>query len=167
MYDDFGPDPEVARVISINEIMTTELHTLSQTDSLQTAIKLMAKKHIRHIPIVTGKGELVGLVTHRDVLAATDSTLRAKSEHQNPASVPLSTVMTRDVVTVDEHVSLRSAALYLEQHKYGCLPVVTDGKLRGIITDSDFVAVVINLLEQLEAIEPPSDYEEGEPSEEY
>lgn len=58
------------------------------------------------------------------------------------------------VATVDERASLRQAALFLEQHKIGCLPVVSDGKLRGIITDTDFVGVAINLLEQLEEAEP-------------
>ena len=151
-------------MITIDEIMTTDLHTLSQTASLEEAIGLMAEKHIRHIPIVDAKGKLVGLVTHRDVLAATDSTLRATEERQDPKSILLTDLMTRDVVTVDENVSLRSAALHLERHKYGCLPVVIKGQLKGIVTDSDFVAVAINLLEQLEAAESEMpDLESEEP----
>lgn len=137
-------------MFTINQIMTTELRTLPETASLEDAIRLMAEAHIRHIPIVNTKGKLVGLVTHRDVLAATDSKLRAPDERQSPASIPLSKIMTRNVATVDEHASLRSAALHIEKHKYGCIPVVTDGNLKGIITDSDFLAVAINLIEQLE-----------------
>ncbi len=137
-------------MLTINQIMTTELRTLPETASLEDAIRLMAEAHIRHIPIVNTKGKLVGLVTHRDVLAATDSSLRAPNERQSPASIPVSKIMTRDVATVDEHSSLRSAALHIERHKYGCIPVVTKGKLKGIITDSDFLAVAINLMEQLE-----------------
>ena len=56
--------------------------------------------------------------------------------------------------------SLRQAALFIEKHQIGCLPIVTDGILRGIITDTDFVGVAINLLEQLEESEPFDDYEE-------
>ncbi len=150
-------------MISVNEVMTTGLHTLSESASLEDAIKLMAEKHIRHVPIVDAKGRLTGLVTHRDVLAATDSRLRAENERHNPASIPLAKIMTRNVATIDEHVSLRSAAIHLERHKYGCLPVVSKGKLKGIITDSDFVAVAINLLEQLEQIESePQELEEYE-----
>ena len=53
------------------------------------------------------------------------------------------------------------AARFLEKHKIGCLPVLDDGKLVGIITDTDFVAVAINLLEQLEETEPfTDDYED-------
>jgi CBS domain-containing protein len=62
--------------------------------------------------------------------------------------------MVTDIATIDEHASLRQAALFLEKHMIGCLPVVTNGKLTGIITDSDFVAVAINLLEQIEEAEP-------------
>ena len=62
--------------------------------------------------------------------------------------------MVTDVATVDINASLRHAALFLEKHKIGCLPVLDDGKLAGIITDTDFVAVAINLLELAEETEP-------------
>ncbi len=62
--------------------------------------------------------------------------------------------MVRDVATIDEHASLRQAALFIEKHHIGCLPVVTDGNLRGIVTDTDFVGVAINLLELIEETEP-------------
>ncbi|MFQ5757677.1 MAG: CBS domain-containing protein [Acidiferrobacterales bacterium] len=142
-------------VITVDEIMTTDLATLPENATLQDAIQLMAEKHIRHIPIVNNARELIGLITHRDVLASTDSTLRPQDERQSPDSVLVKKIMTRKVATVAEGTSLRSAAIQIERHKYGCLPVVTDGKLRGIITDSDFVAVAINLLQQLDDLEPP------------
>ena len=66
--------------------------------------------------------------------------------------------MVTDVATVNEHAGVRQAALFLEKHKIGCLPVVTDGNLRGIITDTDFVGVAINLLEQIETTEPEDDF---------
>jgi CBS domain-containing membrane protein len=62
--------------------------------------------------------------------------------------------MVTKVATVDESASLRQAALFLEKHRIGCLPVVSEEKLVGIITDTDFVGVAINLLEQLEEFEP-------------
>ena len=154
-------------MITVNEIMTTDLHTLRDTATLADAIKLMGKRHIHHLPIVDGKGKLVGLVSHRDILAATDSTLRAKGQRQNPSSIAISKIMTRDVATIDEHASLRQAARYLEKHRFGCLPVVTDGKLRGIITHSDFLAVAINLLEQVDEREPVPGYDDIEPLDEY
>jgi len=147
-------------VFTINQIMTTELRTLPETASLEDAIRLMAEARIRHIPVVNTKGKLVGLVTHRDVLASSDSNLRAPDECQSPGSIPLSKIMTRNVATVDENASLRNAALHIESHKYGCIPVVSKGELKGIITDSDFVAVAINLLEQAELEEEEPDVED-------
>ena len=145
-------------MITINEIMTTDLITLPDTATLEDAIRLMTKKNIRHIPVLDDDGKLTGLATQRDILAATDSTLRGKEERTNPVDIALAKVMTKNVVTVDIDVSLRSVALHLQQHKYGCLPVVSKGKLKGIVTDSDFVGVAINLLEQVDAAEQPEDY---------
>ena len=62
-------------------------------------------------------------------------------------------IMLPAELTVDRS-DLRQAALYLQKHDYGCLPVVTDGELAGIVTDNDFIGVAINLLEQMEYTEP-------------
>ena len=71
--------------------------------------------------------------------------------------------MTTDVATVNENAGLREAALFLEKHRFGCLPVVTNGVLRGIVTDTDFVGVAINLLEQMQE----SEFDDGTDQEEY
>ncbi|MBT4520642.1 MAG: CBS domain-containing protein [Halieaceae bacterium] len=143
-------------MFTVADIMTTELYTLTPEDSLQEARELMARHHIRHLPIVTSEEELVGLVTHRDILAAADSTVLASPEARGAVEnlIALSTVMTEVVSTVDEGAHLRGVALYLQKHKVGCLPVLRDGSLVGIITDSDFVSVAINLMEQMEDSEP-------------
>jgi CBS domain-containing protein len=136
--------------------MTREPYTLGPDDTLADARKLMAEHHIRHIPIVSGDGNLVGLVSQRDVLAAEDSTvLNAEGgADSKDAYVALSAIMTSPVQTVDEHAGLRGTALHLQKNKMGCLPVIKEGRLVGIITDSDFVAIAITLMEQLEASEP-------------
>ena len=141
-------------MISIGEVMSTDLETLSPNDTLATAAHLMAERGIRHIPIIDDSGELAGLVTQSDILSASHSKVAANSAERDPGAIQISEFMTRDVATVDERANLRQAALYLQRHKYGCLPVVTDGTLRGIVTDSDFVGVAINLLEQIELTEP-------------
>ena len=141
-------------MISIDEIMVTDLVTLTADDSLATAMQVMGEKGIRHLPIVTGDGKLHGLVTQSDVLAASASNLSGQVTERKPSEIRIGEFMTRDVATVDERASLRQAAIFLQRHKYGCLPIVTDGELRGIVTDTDFVGVAINLLEQLELTEP-------------
>jgi CBS domain-containing protein len=88
------------------------------------------------------------------VLAATDSFLRDENSRIHANEIGISDAMVTDVATVDVNASLRHAALFLEKHKIGCLPVLDDDRLVGIITDTDFVGVAINLLEQLEETEP-------------
>ena len=150
-------------MLSVAEIMTSDPYTLGPDDSLADARKLMAEHHIRHIPIIDGDGRLVGLVSQRDVLAAADSSvLPDQAAHAaEERYVALSAVMTSSVQTVDESASLRGTAMHLQQNRLGCMPVTSDDKLVGIITDSDFVSVAINLMEQLEENEPEEDFDEG------
>lgn len=141
-------------MMGLDMIMSTDLVTVSPSDNLATARELMHEKNIHHLPVVDDSDKLVGLVTLTDVLAATDSFLRDPDNRLHAREIAINDVMVRDVATVDEHASLRQAALFLEKHRIGCLPVVTGDNLRGIITDTDFVGVAINLLEQIESTEP-------------
>lgn len=141
-------------MLNIETVMSTELVTIGPADNLAMARELMREKRIHHLPVVDNDEKLVGLVTLTDLLASTDSRLRDREQRIHAEDIRVEEVMTTDLATVDEHASLRHAALFLEKHKIGCLPVVTDEKLRGIITDTDFVAVAINLLEQIEIAEP-------------
>jgi len=63
-------------MLTLNEIMVSDLHTLEADNTLQDAVELMKSKKIRHIPIVGSNNQLLGLVTQRDILAASspDST---------------------------------------------------------------------------------------------
>lgn len=140
-------------MFSIEAIMSTDLITLPPTANLAEARKLMQSNRIHHLPIVEDQ-EIVGLITLTNVLAATDSFLRDDANRMHAQDICVKDVMITDLATVDQHASLRQAALFLEKHKIGCLPVVSEGKLRGIITDTDFVGVAINLLEQIESSEP-------------
>jgi CBS domain-containing protein len=141
-------------MFTLDAIMTTDLITISLSTSLAEARSLMKEYRIRHLPVVNDGGELVGLLTQSDVLAATDSILRDEDNRIPAREILIQDVMVTKVATVDENASLRQAALFLEKHRIGCLPVVSEEKLVGIITDTDFVGVAINLLEQLEEFEP-------------
>jgi CBS domain-containing protein len=141
-------------MFSIEAIMSTDLVTLPPTATLEEARTLMHSNRIHHLPIVNNDRELVGLVTLTNVLAATDSILRDADNRIHADEVLIGDIMVTDIATIDERASLRQAALFIEKHKIGCLPIVTDGELRGIITDTDFVGVAINLLELLEESEP-------------
>ncbi len=140
-------------MFSIDTIMSTDLKTVPPTATLAEARSLMRSSKIHHLP-VTDDDVLVGLVTVTNVLAATDSFLRDDRSRIHANDICISDVMVTDIATVDVNADLRGAALFLEKHQIGCLPVMDDDTLVGIITNTDFVAVAINLLEQIESSEP-------------
>jgi CBS domain-containing membrane protein len=140
-------------VISVAEVMTKALVTLPETASIWEARHLMTDRRIRHILIVNQDGELVGLLTQRDVLATTVSVLAdvdAGEIQTLESSIPVREVMTVEVTAVEEETDLREAARYMLEHKLGCLPVVRRQRLAGIITETDFIKLVLHLLERLE-----------------
>ncbi len=143
-------------MFSIDAIMSTNLVTVPPSATLAEARTLMQEHRIHHVPVLDGDS-LVGLITLTNVLQATDSSLRDQDNRIHADEIVIGDVMVTDVATVDINADLRKAALFLEKHKIGCLPVMSDGKLVGIITDTDFVAVAINLLEQIEESEPFDD----------
>jgi CBS domain-containing protein len=141
-------------MFSIDAIMSTDLITLTPDSTVAEARSLMYSNRIHHLPIVEDGDNLVGLVTLTNVLAATDSFLRDPENRIHASELQVKDIMVTDIATIDEHASLRQAASFIEKHQIGCLPIVTNGKLRGIITDTDFVGVAINLLELAEEAEP-------------
>jgi len=145
-------------MIGIREIMTPggDLITVLPTTPISEIARLMSENHIRHIPVIDESGELMGMVSHRDILAATAP--KAQSAMENPDNRPVNEIMSSPVMTVDPRVSVLDAGLRLRSLGVGSLAVVLDGKLEGIVTDSDFLVVAINLLEQLDATEPVEEF---------
>ena len=136
-------------MFTVGEFMTSEPYALRESDTLHDARKFMTEKHIRHIPITDNDDHLLGLVSQRDILAATVP----DQFEEHDADIALSDIMIRNVSVMHRSDSLRRAAKYLQEHKYGCLPVVSHDKVVGIITDSDFMEIAINLLEPAELLE--------------
>lgn len=141
-------------MITVNEIMSAKVITLKASDSLSTARELMREEDIRHIPIVDEHHFPVGIVTHRDILRALDSEIDSNHKQSSDKdSILLEQIMSQNISYVRPSDPLRVAGLKLQKNKYGCLPVMENDKLAGIITDSDFVDVAINLIEQVEQTE--------------
>ena len=135
--------------MEVSDLMSTDLVTLTEDETLAHAQRCMARGRIRHLP-VTRNGKLVGLLTHRDLLAASFSIFAEvdRSEQRRIfGTVPVVEAMHRDVVTVRPDLSVREAARILLKNKYGCLPVVTEsGELVGILTEADFLHLTVRLL---------------------
>ena len=121
-------------MMTLSEIMTEHPFTLGPENSVKQAMDLMQQERIRHIPIVDDAGQLVGLVSQRDLLSL---------EHKKDPVTPLREVMRTDLTTVTPDTPLRAAAETMIYNKFGCLPVVADGELVGIITETDFLKLAI------------------------
>lgn len=141
-------------MFTVQDMMSTEPITLTSKNTISDAKCLMESHRIRHVPIVDRQGRLEGLVTQRDVLAAQSSSLEKAVGDNDPMQASLSRFLQRSLYTVSPCAGLKATALYMQNHKIGCLPVVKDDKLVGIITDSDFIAIAITLLEIQEETEP-------------
>ena len=131
-------------MITVSEIMSTDLITLEQTETVSKAAETMTEHNIRHIPIVGSQNQVIGIISQRDVL---------KAGVLSGSDRPISDIMTTEILSTHPKNSLRAAGLTLQKHKYGCLPVIDNDALVGIITDSDFVGVAINLIEGQDTFE--------------
>ena len=140
--------------MTIREIMSRQLFTLNENDSLKSAKSLISLAKIRHIPIVTKDMRFVGLLTHRDILSASVSMLADISDEvqdEIDTGIPVCAIMNTDVTVIDPDTPLKEAATILYNHKFGCLPVVdSEDHLLGIVTEADFLRLAISLLEALE-----------------
>jgi len=133
--------------------MTSPVYSLRETDTLQNARALMDQKRIRHVPITSGENLFSGLITNRDVLANTISHLAEidkDTQDEIDAGIPLKEIMRTDVHTISPEDNVKDAASILYRHKYGCLPVVENGKLVGIVTEADFLQLTVQLLEAMD-----------------
>ena len=143
-------------MFTVADMMTPEPHTLSRNDTLLDAKEMMQSQSIRHIPITDHNHHLLGLISQRDVLAAQDSNLKSVMTNatHSPLEALLEHCMNRNIFSVDSHAGLKEAALYMQKHQIGCLPVVENKQLVGIITNSDFVAIAVTLLEMQDEVDP-------------
>jgi CBS domain-containing membrane protein len=126
----------------VRDLMTDRVYTLKSRDDLETLYDLMDSRRVRHVPIVDSEGELVGLVTDRDLsrtaLGAVEE-LPLSVEREILRRRRIRDIMATEPDTIEPDSSLNEAAEMLLENKVGCLPVVEGLHLVGIITEADFV----------------------------
>ena len=143
---------------TIREIMTEQVVRLGLHQTLAKAIEVLRKKHFRHLPIVDGKGVLMGIVSDRDVLWNLPPENKRPTSKAKPfgndmldvdpkiriLELPLARIMTLDVTAVLPSCSTYEAAKILYKMKVSCLPVVDeDKKLCGIVTVTDLMRTLL------------------------
>jgi CBS domain-containing protein len=128
----------------VREIMMGSPVTLRPEDTLELANDVISLGRIRHIPVVDG-GRLVGLLSERDLMGAAASQifgLKQKSKSALLKSVPIKDVMKKRLVTVTPDTPIKEAAHLMAEKKIGCVPVVDDGTLVGLVTTTDILRYV-------------------------
>ena len=137
----------------VRDYMTTELVTVQETDTLLDATMFFVRSTFRHLPVVRGR-QLVGVITERDVKQYAPSVLSgisAEDYNSIMETTPISRVMARSPITVRPEQSVLEAAKLLYAKRLGCLPVVRDSELVGIITTTDMLKVLAQILEKSDA----------------
>ncbi len=129
---------------SVRQVMTTDLFTVRPKDLIDLAASVMDWEHVRHVPVEDDQGRLVGLVSHRALLR-----LVARGQGgAPPTEVAVEDIMRPNPVTVTPQTSTLDAIALMRRHRVGCLPVVSDDQLVGIVTERDFINVAAQLLEE-------------------
>jgi acetoin utilization protein AcuB len=128
--------------------MSRPVITIFPDTTMQDALNLMKKERVRRLPVVTRRGELIGIVTDSDLDKASPSeatTLSVWEIRELISRVKVEKIMSREVVTIEDSTPIEEAARIMSDCDVSGLPVMHDGKLVGLITETDLFKVFLEL----------------------
>jgi len=131
---------------TVQEWMTSPAILAPETMTLPDARRLMQQRHIRRLPVVDATGRLVGIVTEGDINRVSDSHItdvRDYDLYHRVADLPIQEIMTRTVVTVAPDTPILAVAQRLLEQRIGGVPVVDEGQVVGVITESDLFRRIV------------------------
>jgi acetoin utilization protein AcuB len=140
----------------VRDVMQTKVITASPETTLPDALKLVTQRRVRHLPVVDDGGDLIGILSDRDLKRAMASPATSLEAHELLFLLDrlrVEEIMTRTVVTIGPTSPVEEAARLMLQDKIGALPVLDEGKLVGIVTETDVLGLFV---EALGAGEPSS-----------
>jgi acetoin utilization protein AcuB len=123
--------------LTVRDVMATDLVTVGPEATARQAYRLMRDRRFRHLPVVAGD-RLVGVLSDRDLRPVLFSPTLGRAR--------VGELMNPEPVTVAPGTRIEEAASLLVVKKIGCLPVVVDGRPVGIVTETDLLAVLVELL---------------------
>jgi len=129
---------------TVRDIMQQNVVTISASDTLSTVEDIMTLGGVRHMPVVH-RGVLVGVVSERDLLRASLSTLTGHRVEERRAFlhvVEIARVMSSPAIVIGPEATVEQAALIMAEKKIGCLPVVEDDHLIGVLTETNVLRMV-------------------------
>jgi len=131
----------------LSQIMTRDPVYVSSADTLRVAIDLLRRRNCRQLPVVD-EGQLVGIVTDRDVRLALNSPFIMRERKEDEVlldRVLVAECMTPDPVCLSPNASVLDAARLIRDRKFGGVPIVDEGELVGIVTETDLLRCFIDL----------------------
>ena len=133
----------------VRDLMSRDVETLDPSDDVDLADMFMRLDRLHHFPVVED-GQIVGVVSHRDVaqhqVSPSSSGLSEEARRQVNLRVKVRDMMVSDVTTVTPDMPVLQAAELMKSRYLGCLPVVEDGELIGIVTGTDLLSLLIRIL---------------------
>ncbi len=133
---------------TVADIMTANPTTVTPRNAIRTAINLMREGGYRRLPVVD-RGRLVGIITDRDLRRAANSPFVVREQWYDNFildHIEVGSCMTPNPLTIEPSTPIVEATRLMRNHKIGGLPVVTDGQLVGIVTETDLLDFLIELL---------------------
>ena len=128
--------------LKVQDLMTERVLSIQADEDLEKLNELMGEIQVRHIPVVDDEGDLIGIVSQRDLLRSALDTIGILPQAQQKDLLSNTTVreiMVADPETVEAGQNIDEAGQIMLDNKLGCLPVVEGYKLVGILTEADFV----------------------------
>jgi CBS domain-containing protein len=145
-----------ANYLKVEQMMATDFVSVREDDAVELVANLMVYENARHVPVEDAHGQLAGLVSYRALLrllAGGQTTAEAGE------STPISQIMKRDPLTIGPDAPTLEAITLMRTRGVGCLPVVKDGRLVGMVTARSLMGIVAKLLEEkmhdIEAADAP------------
>lgn len=133
----------------VGDWMSQNVATVTEDVSMIKAGRIMREKHIRRLPVVDKEGKLIGIVSERDLRAASPSKATTLDVYEMTyllTELKVKTIMTRNPISIRPTDTVERAALILRDRKFGSLPVTDEaGKVVGIITDTDIFRLLVSI----------------------
>ena len=139
-------------MLRVGDLMTDQIVSIKVDETAERLYEIMDQQHVRHVPVVDDDEVLIGIVSQRDLLPALLALDLGRA--RNPLilsdymkDVKVADILTEWVDTISPDDSASDAGKLMLQNKYGCLPVVEDNRLVGIITEADYVRHIVENFE--------------------
>jgi acetoin utilization protein AcuB len=132
----------------VQDVMQTKLYTVTPATTLPEALRLTSQRGVRHLPVLDGD-RLAGILSDRDLkraMASSATSLEAHALNYLPDRLHVEEIMTRAVITISRMSPIEEAACLMVQEKIGALPVTDDGRLIGIVTETDVLRLFVRAM---------------------